>query len=87
MSCADLRGRAVSATAAVEPVGVGEVFLIAGQSYAAGCNDGLLRVNDPEGRVVCYDPAAKSWRVAHDPQPVVGDGGTIWPPFGDALHR
>ncbi len=63
--------------------GVGEVFVIAGQSYAAGANDALLRVNDPEGQVVAYDLAAKTWRVAHDPQPAVGDGGTIWPAFGD----
>lgn len=75
-----------TATLAVEPVGVGEVFLIAGQSYAAGCNDALLRVDDAEGRVVAYDVAAKTWRVAHDPQPAVGDGGTIWPAFGDALR-
>jgi hypothetical protein len=81
-----LEGTRVTASLAVEPVGVGEVFVIAGQSYAAGTNDALLRVEDTEGRVVAHDLAAKTWRVAHDPQPAVGDGGTIWPAFGDSLR-
>jgi hypothetical protein len=69
----------------VEPFGVGEVFLIAGQSYAAGANDELLSIEDPEKRVVSYDTISGEWRVANDPQPNVGDGGTIWPPLGDLL--
>ncbi|HEY0982885.1 sialate O-acetylesterase [Schlesneria sp.] len=73
------------AEGAVEPVGVGEVFLIAGQSYAAGANDELLKVTDPERRVSAYDWVAKTWSVANDPQPHVGDGGTIWPHLGDLL--
>jgi len=65
--------------ASVEPVGVGEVFLIAGQSYAAGCSDELTRIEDPAGRIVAFDVNKPSWSVAHDPQPNVGSGGTIWP--------
>ena len=80
-----LSGEKTVTSAAVEPVGVGEVLIIAGQSYAAGANDELLKVEDPEGRVVGYDPVKNSWRVAHDPQPNVGDGGTIWPPLGNLL--
>ena len=71
--------------ASMEPFGVGEVFLIAGQSYAAGHNDELQRVEDPLERVVAYDAVKRAWQVAHDPQPNVGDGGTIWPPMGDSL--
>jgi hypothetical protein len=78
-------GEAILRTAHVEPFGVGELFLIAGQSYAAGCNDELQKVIDPMQRVVAYDRLNKTWQVAHDPQPHVGDGGTIWPPLGDAL--
>ena len=78
-------GDRVTGTAKVEPFGVGEVFVIAGQSYAAGANDALLRVDDPEGRVAAFDAKGKTWRVAHDPQPGVGDGGTIWPAFGNTL--
>jgi hypothetical protein len=79
------RGNRVIAEAASEPFGVGEVFLIAGQSYAAGWNDEHTRIEDPAGRVVAYDPKLKSWRVAHDPQPGDGRGGTIWPPMANAL--
>jgi hypothetical protein len=73
------------AAASVEPFGPGEVFLVAGQSYAGGSNDELLKVGEPHGRVVAYDVRNKSWQTAHDPQPHVGPGGTIWPPLGDTL--
>jgi hypothetical protein len=72
-------------TAIAEPVGVGDVFLIAGQSYAGGHNDELLRVKDPQQRVARCDFVSGEWAIAHDPQPHVGDGGTIWPPCGDWL--
>jgi hypothetical protein len=78
-------GERVVATAAVEPVGVGEVFMVAGQSYAVGANDELMKVDDPQGRVVAYDVAKDVWRVANDPQPNSGDGGTIWPTTGSLL--
>jgi len=72
-----------------EPFGVGEVFLIAGQSYATNCNDERLHVTDPAERVVAYDPKTHTWKVAHDPQPTgdSSDGGSIWPPFGDLLAQ
>jgi hypothetical protein len=79
------RGDEIVATAQVEPIGVGEVFVIAGQSYAVGANDELTKVDDPQGRVVAYDPLRAVWRVANDPQPNAGDGGTIWPTAGDLL--
>jgi hypothetical protein len=79
------RGDQIAATTAVEPVGVGEIFLIAGQSYATGANDELTKVTDPTGRIAAYDSIKKTWRVANDPQPNVGDGGTIWPPMADQL--
>jgi hypothetical protein len=73
------------AVASVEPFGVGEVFLIAGQSYAVGANDEITKVEDPQGRVVAYDIVKKQWKVANDPQPNAGDGGTIWPTTGNLL--
>jgi hypothetical protein len=78
-------GEQVVAVAAVEPVGVGEVFIIAGQSYAVGANDELTKVDDPQRRVVAYDAINKKWQVANDPQPNAGDGGTIWPSCGNFL--
>ncbi len=74
------------ATADVNPMGVGEVFLISGQSYAAGANDELQRIDDPQERTALLDIAAKTWRTAHDPFPHVGDGGTIWPAFANAIQ-
>jgi hypothetical protein len=79
------RGDRVLQSVGVEPFGVGEVFVIAGQSYAGGFNDERTRIDDAAGRVVAYDVKRKSWRVAHDPQPDVGGGGTIWPPMANAL--
>ena len=74
-------------TASVEPVGVGEVFLIAGQSYATNTNDEKLTVADPRKRVAARDWATGAWRVANDPQPAPdgSDGGSIWPAVGDEL--
>jgi hypothetical protein len=85
-----LEVRAGTATVSVEPVGVGEVFLIAGQSYAANCNEERLKVAEPQRRVACLDPKTGAWQVADDPQPGASDykgGGTIWPAFGDELAK
>lgn len=80
-------GDAITHAGSVEPVGVGEVFIVAGQSYATNCNDEKLKPVDP--RVVAFDSVKNSWAVANDPQPVVdkSDGGSIWPPLGDALAK
>ena len=77
----------VVAQGQVGPFGIGEVFLVAGQSYATNSNDQQMRVEDSSGRVVAYDSTQKSWRIAHDPQPISngGDGGSIWPIVGDLL--
>ena len=88
----EIRSRAnddVVASGAVEPIGVGEVFVVAGQSYATNCNDERFKVADPLGRVVAFDSAKESWGVANDPQPAPdgSDGGSIWPPLGDALLK
>ena len=87
-----LEVRAVAASGAaiaqteVNHIGIGEVFLISGQSYAAGANDELQRVEDPLERSVLLDYQAKSWRTAHDPFPHVDNGGTIWPAFANAIQ-
>jgi hypothetical protein len=78
-------GAKVIAVASVEPIGAGEVFLIAGQSNAGGYSDALTRIEDTEDRVVAYSVEKKIWAVANDPQPNVGPGGTIWPAMCNAL--
>jgi len=74
------------AQATVEAVGCGEVFLISGQSYAAGANDEHLKIDDPLGRSVKYDWVEKKWTTADDPFPHVDTGGTIWPAFANLIQ-
>jgi hypothetical protein len=70
------------AAASVQHVGVGEVFVIAGQSNSA--NYGEQRQTNHTGLVAAFDGA--SWRLAGDPEPGAdGSGGSFMPVFGDAL--
>lgn len=80
-----VEGDETTAAGAIEPIGVGEVFVVAGQSYAGGHNDEVLKVTDAAQAVSTYDWETKTWRIAHDPPPHNGDGGSIWPALGDML--
>jgi hypothetical protein len=67
-------------------VGVGEVFIVAGQSNAT--NYGEVRQQTRSGMVAAYSSAG--WQLANDPQPGVQDGsrnGSFIPAFGDALYE
>lgn len=69
---------------AIDHVGVGEVFVIAGQSNST--NYGSVRQKTATRRVSSFD--GKKWAIADDPQPGVQDGsggGSFIPAFGDAL--
>jgi hypothetical protein len=73
-----------SAIAAVDRVGVGEVFVVAGQSNSA--NHGEEKLATATGRVAAFDGA--QWQLCQDPQPgASGDGGSFMPPLGDELAR
>jgi len=73
---------AVVAEAVVEHVGVGEVFLIAGQSNAA--NHGEARQQPKSDLVVAFGNG--HWQPAADPEPgASGRGGSFMPAFGDAM--
>lgn len=70
------------ADGAVDHVGVGEVFVVAGQSNSA--NHGEVRQRSKSGLAAAFD--GKQWRIADDPQPgASGSGGSFIPPFADAL--
>ncbi len=72
----------VIAESAVDAVGIGEVFVVAGQSNSA--NHGEEKLATETGRVATSDGA--KWRLAKDPQPgASGGGGSFMPPLGDAL--
>ena len=69
-------------TAVVERVGVGEVFVVAGQSNAA--NHGSEKQHPKSGLVSSFN--GQHWFPANDPQPgASGGGGSFMPAFGDAL--
>ena len=78
-------GKAV-ASLEIPHVGVGEVFIVAGQSNAT--NYGEVRQETRTRMVSAL--SAEGWRLADDPQPGVQDGskkGSFIPAFGDALSE
>lgn len=88
------KGEDTVATAKVENVGVGEVFVGAGQSNSTSCG-GLGSKSPLDG---CTKPTSgmvttfngTSWRIADDPQPGAHDekqyaSGSFWPSFGDVM--
>lgn len=80
------KGTTPVATASIDHVGVGEVFLTCGQSNS--CNHGRPRQSPSDDRVNAMDWQSGRWRHADDPQPgAEGDGGSPWPILGDILAR
>ncbi|MFO0808589.1 MAG: sialate O-acetylesterase [Gemmataceae bacterium] len=81
----DVRGTAGGkpvAQATVERIGVGEIFVVAGQSNSA--NHGAEKQSTKTNRVAAFD--GTRWQPANDPQPgASGTGGSFLPPFGDAI--
>jgi beta-glucanase (GH16 family) len=74
----------VTASAAVDHVGVGELFLVVGQSNSA--NHGSTPQRPETGMVSGFD--GKTWAPAIDPQKgASGKGGSFLPSFGDAMAR
>ena len=79
-----LNGMAETALKSVERVGVGDVFIAAGQSNAA--NHGLPRQTADDRVSTLVSLTTHQWRQANDPQPIAsGLDGSPWPPFGNAL--
>jgi hypothetical protein len=73
-------------TLSIQHVGVGEVFVISGQSNST--NYGEVPQVTKTGMVTTFN--GDSWRLANDPQPGVQDNstkGSFIPSFGDALYR
>ncbi|MBP5092831.1 MAG: hypothetical protein J6332_02150 [Abditibacteriota bacterium] len=69
----------------IDKVGVGEVFVGAGQSNST--NSGEFQTKQESGMVSCYD--GKLWQLANDPVMGAQDesgGGSYYPAFGDALY-
>ena len=80
------RGHRVAGSVAIPHVGVGEVFLISGQSNST--NYGEVLQTTQTRMVTTFN--GESWRIADDPQPGTQDDskkGSFVPSFGDALSR
>jgi hypothetical protein len=76
----------VIAEAHVDHVGIGEVFVVAGQSNST--NYGSEKQKTATGMVSSFDGSA--WRIADDPQPGVQDrskNGSFIPAFGDEMYK
>jgi hypothetical protein len=68
----------------VANVGVGEVFITAGQSNST--NAGNVKLSPQSGMVFATD--LSTWKIAQDPQPIAtGAGGSPWPILGDMLAK
>ena len=76
----------VVASHSIEHIGVGEVFVVAGQSNST--NNGQEKLSPLSGLVSTF--SGDDWRPADDPQPGVHDSsfrGSFFPPLGDALAQ
>ncbi|HEX4029634.1 MAG TPA: sialate O-acetylesterase [Terracidiphilus sp.] len=81
-----LRRQVPIAQMTVAHVGVGEVFVVSGQSNST--NYGEVRQTSQTGMVTAF--SGDSWQIADDPEPGVQDKsskGSFIPAFGDALYR
>ncbi|SPF47654.1 conserved exported hypothetical protein [Candidatus Sulfopaludibacter sp. SbA4] len=81
-----LRGGERIGGAGVEHAGVGEVFVVSGQSNST--NYGEEAQQTRTGMVATFNGAG--WRLANDPQPGVQDNsqqGSFLPAFGDAMYE
>ena len=74
----------------IDHVGVGEVFVGAGQSNSTNC--GEFKIHQLSNKVATF--SGTDWRLADDPQPGTHDaglpgctGGSFWPAFGDAMYE
>lgn len=77
-----VQGGQTAAWIDVGHVGVGEVFVIAGQSNSANYAD--VRERTQTGRVAAFD--GQHWALAADPEPgATGTKGSFIPIFGDLL--
>jgi hypothetical protein len=80
-----LRGQNTAAQITVPHVGLGEVFVVAGQSNST--NYGEVKQSTQTEMVVAF--SGDTWQLANDPEPGVQDAsknGSFMPAFGDALY-
>ncbi|MCY2930847.1 MAG: hypothetical protein NTV86_15390 [Planctomycetota bacterium] len=73
----------------IQRVGVGEIFVTAGQSNSCNFGSPTQQPKDDRVNALSYTGAANLWQTANDPQPNGsgggGSGGSPWPAMGDLL--
>ena len=85
----DQSGNQLGPLLAVERVGVGEVFVVGGQSNSCSFGQNPQQVTDDH--VSAYTISGNLWTLANDPQPnnsggeIGGGNGSPWPHFGSRL--
>ncbi|MBR0191077.1 MAG: autotransporter-associated beta strand repeat-containing protein [Thermoguttaceae bacterium] len=80
----DASGAVITTTAG--QIGVGEIFITAGQSNSTNCGD--IRQTSTSGFAFAYNPATGQWEKNCDVQygPLDGSNkGSTWPSFADTL--
>lgn len=82
----------VLTTTTTGKIGVGDIFITAGQSNSTNCGDAPQ--SSTSGNVVALNHVTGEWSVANDPQPITinnkSDGvgrGSTWASFGDSLSE
>lgn len=77
-----IRNNGTLTSTSVDHVGIGEVFVVAGQSNSA--NHGSEKQLTQTGLVAAF--SGTKWQLANDPQPgATGAGGSFMPAFGDLM--
>lgn len=87
----DVGSNVISTSKIIKKIGIGEVFITAGQSNSA-CFGGT-KTTTKYDTVVTYNPANNTWVKCADIQPSISsfntmasvDGGSPWPTLGDNL--
>ena len=79
-----LKASQIVAAGKVDHLGIGEVFIVAGQSNAG--NYGSEKQETKSGKVASFNGTV--WALANDPQQGAGgNGGSFIPAFGDAMSE
>lgn len=76
----------IVATASIDKIGVGEVFITAGQSNSVGTGE-LTRIAPPP-YVSSGSPYSGQWELAKEPMPFdLAQGGSAWPRLGSLISQ
>ena len=84
----DVNGTVLASTT-TDKIGVGEIFITAGQSNSANYGDvGSVYNRSVSGNAVMFNPTTGQWEISNDPQPyTTGTKGSTWVSFAETLSE